>query len=90
MNLSQYSGKRIALVMDVQGREVVLRGVTALKIDSKQGRVLQVTVVGEEAAKCGEPVFLISEPRWRQQIASGASFDCDYSLDLSNLTVKAA
>ena len=90
MNLSQYSGKRIALVMDVQGREVVLRGTTALRIDAKQGRVLQVTVADEESAACGRPVFLISEPRWRQRIVSGASFDCDYCLDLSCAVVDAA
>jgi hypothetical protein len=90
MNLSHYSGKRIALVMEVQGREVVLRGTTALRIDSKEEYVLQVTIANEGPAAFGKPVFLISEPRWRQQIASGASFDCDYCLDLSCSAVGAA
>lgn len=90
MNLSQYCGKRIALVMEVQGREVVLRGTIALRLDAKQGRVLQVTVADEESDACGSPVFLISEPRWRRQIASGASFDCEYCLDLSCPALEAA
>jgi hypothetical protein len=90
MNFSRYSGKCIALIMDVQGREVVLRGAIALRLDSKQGHVLQVTVADEESAACGRPVFLISEPWWRHQIASGASFGCDYCLDLSCSAVGAA
>jgi hypothetical protein len=90
MNFSQYSGKRIALVMDVQGREVVLQGTTAVRVDSKQGQVLQITVANEGPAGFGKPVFLISEPRWRQQIAEGDTFGCDYYLDLSRSAVEAA
>jgi hypothetical protein len=87
MKLSQYSGKRIALVMDVQGREVVLRGMTALRLDAKQGHLLQVTIADGDEANLGHPVFLISEPRWRQQIASGLFFGCDYCLNLSRAAV---
>ena len=87
MKLSQYSGKRIALVMDVQGREVVLRGTTALRLDAKQGHILQVTIADGDKANLGHPVFLISERRWRRQIASGLLFGCDYCLDLSRAAV---
>ncbi|MHB0956067.1 MAG: hypothetical protein ACYC0X_06760 [Pirellulaceae bacterium] len=90
MNLSQFSGKRIALVMEVQGREVVLRGTTAVRHSSKDEHILQVTVFNDGLAGYGRPVFLISEPRWRQQIASGSSFDCDYCLNLSCSAVGAA
>jgi hypothetical protein len=89
MKLTQYSGKRIALVMDVQGREVVLRGTTALRRDAHQGHVLQVTVADGDDTSLGRPVFLISESRWLQRIASGWLFDCDYCLDLSGAAVGA-
>ena len=87
MKLSQYSGKRIALVMDVQGREVVLRGTAAVRLDAKQGHVLQVTVADGDESDVGHPVFLISESRWRRQIARGWVYGCDYCLDLSCLAV---
>ncbi len=87
MKLTQYSGKRIALVMDVQGREVVLRGTTALRTDAHQGQVLQVTVAEGDDANLGRPVFLISESRWRKRLASGWLFDCDYCLDLTGAAV---
>ena len=87
MNHNRYNGKRIALVMEVQGREVVLRGRTTLRSDPKQGRMLQVTVHGDDDAAIGCPVFLISEKRWIRQIATDASHGCDYSLDLSRAAV---
>lgn len=83
MKLSQYSGKRIALVVNVQGREVVLRGTTAVRRSTKRGHVLQVTFAEGDEAAVGQPVFLISEARWRQQIARGWVYGCDYTLDLS-------
>jgi hypothetical protein len=83
MKLTQYSGKRIALVMDVQGREVVLRGTAAVRLDAHQGHVLQVTIVEGDDTSVGRPVFLISESRWRPHITGGWLFDCDYCLDLS-------
>ncbi len=88
MNFSCYNGKRIALVMDVQGREVVLRGTTSLRNDPHQGSMLQVTIADGNEAAIGCPVFLISERRWTEQIGSGFAFDCDYLLDLSCSAVK--
>jgi len=88
MKPTQINGKRIALVMDVQGREVVLRGTTALKRDARHGHVLEVTIADSESDADGRPVFLISETRWRQQICSGWLFDCDYCLDLSDSAVE--
>ena len=89
MKLSQYSGKRIALVMDVQGREVVLRGTTAMRVDAKQGHVLHVTIADDgDEADVGHPVFLISESRWRRQIARGWVYGCDYCLDLSCVAAR--
>jgi hypothetical protein len=89
MKLSQYSGKRIALVMHVQGREVVVRGTIAVRLDSDHGRVLQVTFAEDDDADLGHPVFLISESRWRRQIARGWVYGCDYCLDLSCVTAAA-
>ena len=87
MNVTRYNGKRIALVMDVQGREVVLRGITSFRNDPRQGQMLQVTVIGDDAA--GAPVFLISQSRWTPHISSGLAYDCEYMLDLSEASVTA-
>ncbi len=81
---SQYSGKRIALILDVQGREVVLRGTTALRTNAQQSQVLQVTIAEGDEASLGRPVFLISESRWRERLTNGWLFDCDYCLDLTS------
>ena len=81
MKHSQYSGKRIALRMDVQGREVVLQGVTRTLRDPQHGTTLQVTISSETVS--GQPIFYIAESLWRDQISGGASFDCDYCLDLT-------
>ncbi len=89
MNLSLYSGKRIALVMEVQGREVMLRGTTSLRNDTANGHVLKVAVTECQEAAIGSPIFLISEARWKDHIVSGFAFGCDYLLDLSNSTVAA-
>ncbi len=89
MILNRYNGKRIALVMDVQGREVVLCGTATLRRDSKQGQMLQVTVADDDDAAVGAPVFLISEERWKRQIASGFAYECEYLLNLSQATVAA-
>ena len=89
MNLRRYNKKRIALVMDVQGREVVLRGTTSVRKDSKQGNMLQITVNRDDDAAVGCPVFLISEARWTHQIASGFAYDCEYLLDLAQAAVAA-
>ncbi len=87
MNLSRYNGKRIALVMDVQGRDVVLEGTTSLRSDPHQGKVLQVTIAEGSDGAVGAPVFLISERHWKQKICSGFAFGCDYMLDLSSNAV---
>lgn len=89
MNLNRYNGKRIALVMDVQGREVVLRGTISLRIDTKQGHMLQVTIAEDDDAAVGCPVFLVSENRWKHQISSGIIHECEYLLDLSQTAVTA-
>ena len=88
MNLSQYSDKRIAVVMDVQGRGLVLRGVTRTLRSRGHGTTLQVTIASEEVT--GQPVFYIAESLWREQISSGEPFDCDYCLDLTPEVVEAA
>jgi hypothetical protein len=88
MNLSQYSGKRIAVVMDVQGRGLVLRGETRTLRSQHHGTTLQVTIASESVS--GQPIFYIAESLWRDQIASGESFDCDYCLELASEVVEAA
>ncbi len=90
MKFSHYNGKRIALVMDVQGREVVLRGTTSLRTDAHQGKMLQVKILDGPDSSVGCPVFLISEQRWREQICSGFAFGCDYLLDLSSPVAAAS
>ena len=89
MNLKRYDGKRIALVMDVQGREVILCGTITIRRDAGQGQMLQVTIDQDEYFSSGSPVFLISEDRWRDQITSGILHDCTYMLDLSEAAVAA-
>lgn len=86
MNLSRYRSKRIALIMDVQGREVVLRGTTDLRRDAKHGHVLEVTLADDAGDPSGHPVFYIAEQRWRDRISSGETCGCDYCLDLSTAT----
>ena len=88
MNLAQFSGKRIAVVMDVQGRGLVLRGTTRTLRSREHGTTLQVTIASEEVT--GQPIFYIAESLWREQISSGQPFDCDYCLDLSQEVVEAA
>ncbi len=90
MNFSRYRGKRIALVMDVHGREVVLHGTTDLHRDAKHGHVLKVTVADEDHTLWGHPVFYITEQRWRDQISSGVTRGCDYCLDFSAATSASA
>jgi len=90
MNRRSLDGKRIALIMDVQGRDVVLRGIIALRQDAKQGCMLQVTVEGDDDAAVGSPVLLISEQRWKSHISSGLAYQCEYQLDLSRAAVSAA
>jgi hypothetical protein len=87
MNLSHYQGKRIALVMDVQGREVVLRGTTSLRRAANEQQFLKVTVADEDDAAIGAPVFFISEPRWKDQIVDGQTYGCDLLLNLSESAV---
>ncbi len=89
MNRQLYQGKRIVLVMDVQGRDVVLRGTTSIRRDARQGYMLQIVVDDDDEANIGSPIFLISEDHWRHQICSGMAYDCEYLLDLSHRAVTA-
>ena len=89
MNPSHFNGKRIALLMDVQGREVVLRGRTAVHRDRKDRWVLEVIVTSDDESTAGDPVFLIAEDRWAQNIADGLAMGCDYYLNLSPMSVAA-
>jgi hypothetical protein len=89
MNPSHFNGKRIALVMDVQGREVVLRGRTVVHRDRKDRWVLEVIVTGDDESTAGDPVFLIAEDRWVQSISDGLAMGCDYCLNLNAMSVAA-
>ena len=89
MNQKRYNSKRIALVMDVQGRDVVLQGTISLREDSKQGTMMRITVNGDDDAAVGMPVFLISEERWKDSVCCGIMHDCEYLLDLSQTAVAA-
>ncbi len=83
MSLSRYRSKRIALIMDVQGREIVLHGTTDLRRDATHGHMLKVTVADDDLSVLGRPIFYIAEQRWRDRISSGEACGCDYRLDLS-------
>lgn len=83
MTCTGLSGKCIALLVPVGGREVVLQGTIALRKDVHQGLMLQVTISGDEDAMLGRPVFWISERRWKHRLASGADHGCDFLLNLS-------
>ena len=89
MKFSCLNGKCIALIMDVQGQEIVLRGSISLAMDTRENPVLQVAVSDDDGAAVGAPVFLIAEKRWRHRLASGVEYGCDYMLDLSRSSVKA-
>jgi len=82
MSLSQFVGKRIALILDIKGDEIVLRGTTSLRHDGTQGRMLRVRVSDDEAY--GNPVFLISEDKWTRWIAADDHFGCDFRLNLAS------
>lgn len=84
MKLSGLSGKRIALIIPVNEREVVLRGRIELRRDPHQGVMLQVMLTGDKGAAVGAPVFWISEGRWKRRLASGMGYGCDYLLDLQD------
>lgn len=83
MKCTGLSGKWIALLVSVGEREVVLQGRVELRRDVHQGLMLQVTIVGDEDATMGRPVFWISEQRWQHGLARGVDYGCDYLLDLS-------
>jgi hypothetical protein len=89
MNRSLYHGKRIALVMEVQGRRVVLRGTTSVRQANRYGQTLKVRITEGDDAACGSPTFWISERRWRGRIASGLAYGCDLMLNLSPSAVAA-
>lgn len=89
MNHSHYNGKRIALVMDVQGHDVVVHGRSQVHQDRKGRWVLEVTVTGDREVTVGDPVFFIAEDRWVSGISEGSAMGCDYCLHLNSAAVAA-
>lgn len=73
MVLRSYDGKRIAVVLDIQGTERVVTGTARYENDPQLGAVLRIVIDGEDRSE-----FLIAESEWEGEITSGEPFGCEF------------
>jgi len=87
VHVSQLDGKSVAVVLNLSGREVLCRGRGVYQTDTTLGRVLRISIEPNEAD--GQLEFLIQEALWDGTIVDGASYQCDYAMELTLLAEKA-
>jgi len=71
-----YHGKKIAVVLSIQGKQKVCRGTASYKFHAALGPVLAVRIEGEE--NHGVPELLLSETSWLGGIGVDTQYGCDY------------
>lgn len=71
--LRSYDGKRIAVVLEIEGEERVVTGTAHYGQDPALGWVLRIALDGEEGSE-----FLIAESEWEGEITPGQQYGCDF------------
>lgn len=79
-SLGTLDGKRVAVVILRDSRQIVLRGLAEC-VKIRRERLLRIEVDQTEGQ--GSPVFLIKENQWRGSIAPDKTFGCDFQVQIS-------
>ena len=80
VNLSQYHGKRMAVVFTVQGKTRVVKGRAQFSQVKGLGNVLRITVEGDES---GQPEIVLAEQNWSGSIDPDTQYGCDFVVSFS-------
>jgi hypothetical protein len=81
VNLSQCDGKRVAVVLALQGKAKVLRGLASYSHHEILGNALRIAIQTQPDAMA-IPEILLAEDSWRGEISAGALYDCDLCIRL--------
>ena len=88
LDLSQYDGKRLAIVIAYQGETShIIRGTARFENDDMLGHLLRVRVTAEEGEILedqGDPNFVFYEQVGNFKIRPDQEFGCDYCVRLDN------
>jgi hypothetical protein len=103
MNLSRLAGKRVAIVLTIEGRRRVLSGEARYEREQALGNVLRIPIDGlgdadaataqsGGAAPCdarsGRPEFVIQESQWNGRVIPDEMHGCDYCLYVTEAQAK--
>jgi hypothetical protein len=81
VNLSQCDGKKVAVVLAVQGKAKVLRGMASYSQHEILGNALRIAIQDQPEA-AAIPEILLAEANWQGEISAGTPYDCDLCIRL--------
>ena len=103
MKLSRLAGKRVAIVLTIEGKRRVLSGEARYEREQALGNVLRIPIEGAgdaEAgsaaagsaapsdAKSGRPEFVIQESQWNGRVIPDEMHGCDFCLYVTEAQAK--
>jgi hypothetical protein len=79
VDLSQYHGKRICVLLHAAGRTVPACGLASYEQDDLLGGVLRIKLDSPAGSEVADVVdLLISESQWNGEITTECELDCDF------------
>jgi hypothetical protein len=79
LNLAQCDGKRIAVVLGIEGKRQVLCGVGHWSYHPTVGNALRIPIDGDQG--CASEL-LLAEESWRGEVAVDTQYGCDVRISL--------
>jgi hypothetical protein len=80
IRLSDCDGKKVAVVLKIQGHKHVVRGVGHWLKDDVLGNALRVPIDGDEASAAE---FVFAEKTWQGEVTRDGLFGCDLCISLN-------
>ena len=80
MGLSRLHGRRLAVVLLIDGQHRVLCG-TGCYLSHDRGGLLEVEL--DNVKDSGSPRFILDESQWDHEITGGHEYDCDFCLRIA-------
>ena len=77
MEFRKYDGKRIAVVLSINGIERLVTGVADCVDDPSLGTSICI-VADDSPPGMGSCELLVSESQWNGEIADGSQYGCDF------------
>ena len=87
--MSVYDGKRVMLIVSVNGRCVFMQGAASVKGDAKEdGGAVEIRIDQPSYSTIGKPRFLVGKNEFEKLTRKDDEYGCDYIMEIKHDELK--